>query len=242
MFISSSENFSSHIAGKCADLINQAYDQYDMNSDPAHWQLQRYAYIEDFWGNPKGFSKGLEPFGFVATDIDNPKIAYIVFRGTSSVEDWMTNAAVSQEDHAWGKVESGFNELYLQLSRTILPAIAALKPFKVYVCGHSLGGALATLCAADLHLSKEIDTIVAMYSFASPRVGDSSFSKNFSGEIFETFRIVNTEDIVPTLPTPVLGGLNYTHVGDAICFTGNTGSIVGNHSMSGVYSDMFAHA
>ena len=39
---------------------------------------------------------------------------------------------------------------------------------KLYVAGHSLGGALATLAAARLHYSDDVN-ISSMYTFGSPR-------------------------------------------------------------------------
>lgn len=87
----------------------------------------------------------------------------------------------------------------------------------VYVTGHSLGGALATLCALDVaynfagHFSE-----LYMYSLASPRVA-VSLTDSFGyaipylgdGELFvayyqtyvpNSYRIVHASDIVPLLP------------------------------------------
>lgn len=126
---------------------------------------------------------------------------------------------------------------------------------KIYVTGHSLGGALATLATA--HIKRLIDegNISAhypiLYSFASPRVGDVEFAKAF--EKIECYRIANSEDLVPKIPLPTLlpaagrlparsgildslaKGLNkslgFQHVGLPIYFTAQKGSISGNHTL-----------
>lgn len=53
--------------------------------------------------------------------------------------------------------------------------------WRVLVTGHSLGGALATLCAYDLALHRWPEGVVApqisMYNYGSPRVGNRKFAK-----------------------------------------------------------------
>ncbi len=66
---------------------------------------------------------------------------------------------------------------------------------KVFVTGHSLGGALATL--ATCHI-KMLGYDVDLYTFASPRVGDPTFAKNF--EKLNCYRIANSEDLVTVVP------------------------------------------
>ena len=89
-----------------------------------------------------------------------------------------------------------------------------------------------------------------MYSFAGPRVGDIPFAGVFNKRVAVAWRVVNTEDIVTTVPlaTPELFSgdvphtplsmvlmlakhLNYEHVGTAVNFTTHNGSITGNHAM-----------
>ena len=91
----------------------------------------------------------------------------------------------------------------------------------------------------------------ALYSFAGPRVGDLAFAAEFNRLVTTAWRVVNTEDIVTTVPlaTPALAAgvttisvlsflnnlghnLNYEHVGSAVNFTTHTGSILGNHELS----------
>jgi hypothetical protein len=74
-------------------------------------------------------------------------------------------------------------------------------PHAIAITGHSLGGALATLCAAEnaMLYKKEI-SVQALYTFASPKVGDSGFVAAFNALDLNSWRIVNQQDIVPVLP------------------------------------------
>jgi triacylglycerol lipase len=119
------------------------------------------------------------------------------------------------------------------------PPTSTKRP-QIYVTGHSLGGALATLAAqhvADL-IGKNIISAQhpILYTFASPRVFDASFANGYSTE---TYRIFNSEDIVPKIPLLISVGISlyaksvsdYKHVGIPICFTEQKGTIQGNHIM-----------
>jgi hypothetical protein len=77
-----------------------------------------------------------------------------------------------------------------------------ISSWHVYITGHSLGGALATLFAVELSskLAKSGgQTQITMYNFGSPRVGNKQFADMYNevGEIFLDF-------------FPVLYHLNYT--------------------------------
>ena len=71
----------------------------------------------------------------------------------------------------------------------------------VWMTGHSLGAALATLAAA------RYQEVHGVYTFGSPRVGNGEFTKHFREN---AFRIVNNSDIVSTVPPPGF----YDHVGE----------------------------
>jgi acetyl esterase/lipase len=74
------------------------------------------------------------------------------------------------------------------------------RPKKVLVTGHSLGGALATLCA--LRLQKDGHGSAAVYTYASPRVGNDKFQAAFR---LKHERWVNQNDLVTQLPPELFG-------------------------------------
>jgi hypothetical protein len=81
---------------------------------------------------------------------------------------------------------------------------------RLFVLGHSLGAALAVLCAArarrELSLAAE-----GVYTFGMPRVGTPAFARAFNQVLGErTYRLVHGEDIVPTVPP---SELDFMHVG-----------------------------
>ena len=79
----------------------------------------------------------------------------------------------------------------------------------VTVCGHSLGGALATLLTLDVGLNTSCRAPTA-YTYASPRTGDHTFAGTYNAVIPASYRIANRQDLVPKLP-PILP-LPYEHV------------------------------
>ncbi|VVB01295.1 unnamed protein product [Arabis nemorensis] len=81
----------------------------------------------------------------------------------------------------------------------------------VYVTGHSLGGALATLLAIELassQLAKRGEITVTMYNFGSPRVGNKKFAEVYNQKVKDSWRVVNHRDIIPTVPRL----MGYCHV------------------------------
>jgi hypothetical protein len=75
---------------------------------------------------------------------------------------------------------------------------------RIYVTGHSLGGALATLAIPDILQNTKFRTPehITLYTFASPRCGDREFATKFKETEVQHWRIANTEDFVTMLPFP----------------------------------------
>ena len=102
-----------------------------------------------------------------------------------------------------GKVHRGFKEALEEVWVDLLPYIRQLdsKGCKIWMTGHSLGAALATLCAG------RYVNVQGVYTFGSPRVGNDVFKEKYD---VNTYRIVNNDDIVARVPPPGA----YRHVGE----------------------------
>jgi Lipase (class 3) len=149
-------------------------------------------------------------FGFILEPKDNNTITYIVFRGTREKIEWINNANFSQTDE---KVSDGFREIYtyteenIRSIQSILTDVLKDKLFKVpdakiILTGHSLGGALASLAADTIGQLYEYSSqkTLYLYTFASPRVGNTAFKKMVEEKCYKCYRMFNTEDLVPQLP------------------------------------------
>lgn len=133
--------------------------------------------------------------GFVAT---TKKFVLLSFRGTNNIHDWLTDGRTAQmEDPAYpGMVHQGFaialEKTWAQI-RNLLPQPGDNR--LLWVTGHSLGGALATL--AGCRLVNEGIPVLAVYTFGCPRLGNPEF---YSGYRTVNYRFVNNNDIVPHVP------------------------------------------
>lgn len=87
---------------------------------------------------------------------------------------------------------------------------------RLYITGHSLGGALATMLAAALAHKLWPEPVV--YTFGAPRVGNRGFAALYDYKIPKTFRYVHGTDLIPRVPWQ-LG--RYRHCG-ILCYI-NTG-------------------
>ncbi len=147
----------------------------------------------------------------------NNDFVIVAFRGTESrkregkddirdiVEDIKADADIRLVDSGKkGKVHRGFNEALDEIWDELSAYIHDLhnKGRDVWITGHSLGAALATLAAFRFHPVK------GLYTFGSPRVGDSGFCKNYP---VTSYRFENNNDIVCKVPPPMPG--LYSHVG-----------------------------
>lgn len=92
-----------------------------------------------------------------------------------------------------GRVHSGFKGALGEVWGMLLPEIEALheQGLKIWLAGHSLGAALATL-AVD-----RLAHVQGLYTFGSPRVGDREFAARFR---VPSFRLVNGRDFAARMP------------------------------------------
>jgi triacylglycerol lipase len=148
----------------------------------------------------------------------NSRFAIVAFRGSEIwrreehfdaqriLADLKTNIDIRLSDWAEGeRVHSGFKTAMDEIWGKLGPEIEKLETqgLKIWLTGHSLGAALATL-AAD-----RLQDVQGLYTFGSPRVGDKGFQAHFQ---VPAFRVVNGKDIVETVP----GKDPFRHIGERV--------------------------
>jgi len=204
------------LANKAGTIVNSSYDSVNID----------YKVVTTFYGNDLATDTNpargddIVSFGLILQAPNNDVV--IAIRGTDGIWEWLDDAEFLRVKCPFlagaGNTEDGFTAIYNSFRTTPDPAsarlVAALPslPFNkpigaVTICGHSLGGALATLLALDVVANTAMKS-VSVYTYASPRVGDPSFADTYNQVVPNTFRIANRMDLVPKLPLPPF----YEHV------------------------------
>jgi acetyl esterase/lipase len=112
----------------------------------------------------------------------------------------------SRVEHTCGRVGNGFYGAYGDVRTAVRDFVNSNKDKTVYVVGHSLGGAIATIAAQDLAkegLTKK-DKLF-LFSYGSPAAGDDGFTRGMEEAIpaEHRCRLVVHNDLVPwTLDAP----------------------------------------
>ena len=135
----------------------------------------------------------------------NDETVIVSFRGTemksfSALHEIRTDLdTIPVPFDGGGKVHRGFlaglEEIWSGEDglKAFLDSLLADKPERpLWICGHSLGGALATLCLA------RIPRAAGAYVYGSPRVGDQAFMDLLEDRPF--FRIEHARDPIPMVP------------------------------------------
>ncbi|MEO6877192.1 MAG: lipase family protein, partial [Gemmatimonadaceae bacterium] len=147
-------------------------------------------------------------------------IVYVVFRGSRGEKkgeanpmgagwgatatgqvvnlDWRTNFNTRQDTPPWHtgvKVHAGFLEIYSSVRAEIHATIKAYLEkdahSAVIVTGHSLGAALATVCAHDLECAGVCKPVCM--PFCSPRVGNLAFARDYNSRIADDTTVMWSE-------------------------------------------------
>lgn len=156
----------------------------------------------------------------------NESSIVVAFRGTRERNDWeITNLKFFPErlrdcdDCGQVSVHRGFQQALNYIDRTSglngLSAITSilsplLEERQLFITGHSLGGALATLFAVKLRakIGEVASAKTNIVSFGAPPVGGGSFSDYYGALSDRTIRVVNRGDPVPFLHPP-----GFQHIG-----------------------------
>ena len=122
---------------------------------------------------------------------------WVAIEGSDESVDWRRNLEMlytSSDTHA------GFENYSTRLMAEMLAAGTSFDSRKrLILCGHSLGGAVATIIAS--HLQPSFPHL-GLITFGSPRPGGRRFRDRFQ---VPHLRYVHGDDIVPHLPSNLLG-------------------------------------
>lgn len=226
-----------------ADAIQAAYNYYDNGTAIAlpGYKIGPSIYVYE------AFSKTF--FGYVATGTPSSSIAphnLVVFRGTRTTEEasydlqWDLTAC-TLGGNPCGNAASGQYKFYTgawpgetSLSASMLAAVASFgdPSLPIYVCGHSLGGGVATLAALDIVQSSGYPAASPiMYTYGGLHVGDATFAGVFASGVQAAFRVVNLADFVPQLTGLSADDTSYVHVGQQWWFISYSQYLWQNHSL-----------
>ena len=135
--------------------------------------------------------------------LTNPSELLVTFRGSESVRDWLINMFAMMVRYDDFMVHAGFLASWCSVDLQVVDAIDKYmqnldaKLDGIVVAGHSLGSAMATLCALDLHRVRP-QYKVRLTTFAGPRVGNYAMTKRLAA--LQPMTICHHGDFVPLLP------------------------------------------
>lgn len=129
-------------------------------------------------------------------------VLVVAFRGTdiAQLADVWTDLDYEKIETELGEVHKGFYEASQALMRSVVAAIEHREhPKHIWLTGHSLGGAIATLTMRQLEMQGH--RVSGLVTFGQPRVGDREFTKAMNQRLgTRMLRIINEDDVVASLP------------------------------------------
>jgi triacylglycerol lipase len=204
--------FDFHPAANAYDPLNALW--LGRAAELAYDERTRIADVTARWGFGRlAFFSGLSTQAFLATNED---MWILAFRGTEPDRpaDILTDARIALQP--WrdvGRIHRGFSRALDEIWNEVVAEVrhGLDRPRKLWITGHSLGGALAVLAAAEFQASDLAVDLQGVYTFGQPRVSDAPFAAWFDATLTgRVVRHVNFRDYVTMIP---LLAMRYRHVG-----------------------------
>jgi len=129
----------------------------------------------------------------------SPGCPVVLFAGSNDFKDWGLNADCDHVPfYGMGDVHEGFLRAFAKILPQLLEELGMFD--KVAFAGHSQGGAIATIAAAEFwHRGYDVPWV---YTFGSPRPASKKFKESYDiaglGDV--TYRIVVGYDVVVRMP------------------------------------------
>jgi hypothetical protein len=194
------------------DAACSVQDRYDRNIRffARHYNLQGWKMT---LATARDIDKDVEGFVFFHDDYDDVIVA---FRGSEvneepgAFQDWVrTNANIFPKyfagRHVQGNVHQGFLEAMHGIWHPNESGLIrifndhGLWNRRIWLTGHSMGGALAALIG--MRLADEEQPVAGIYTYGAPKLGKSDFQWGYNQILSRiTFQFINPHDPVPRLP------------------------------------------
>ena len=209
--------YSDRMAWVLASMCHLVYDRFEDGGKTKALLLKKlggggFKWIEGF----SSTETGTQAFLVVK---DDRSYAVLAFRGTEkNWRDIQTDILARRIKTPKGKIHVGFKNAFTSVEQDIKKCLARVEGIPLYITGHSLGGALATVATQILEWDARFaDQIAACYTFGSPRVGNDEYDSSIKSMFY---RVVNTTDVVTIVPLLLMG---FVHVGDVRFLLRNMG-------------------
>ena len=147
--------------------------------------------------------------GYVAVS-HTVKVIAIAFRGSECLSQAFsvfveTLLSPKEAFLSKGKVQTywkrGFETLWPSMESKVKALVADNPSYKIWVTGHSLGGAMASLASAWLsYYNIASREKIISYTFGMPRVGNYKYALEHDRLVGNSWRVVNYDDAVPHFP------------------------------------------
>lgn len=160
--------------------------------------------------------------------VDYPMIS---FSGTQNLRH-VLNYDLNFLESEWkpkGKVHSGFVKRSIKLMEKIEYFIEENDDF--ILSGHSLGGAVAVLCASRITTNGK--NVVGVYTFGTPKIGNEDFKEYYIDQNLweKTKNYVTPRDFVKKLPPFI-----YKNIGDEIELYSSEKNLLTSHDIKTYYN------
>ncbi|MBD1875420.1 lipase family protein [Nodosilinea sp. FACHB-131] len=162
----------------------------------------------------------------------------LVFKGTQQLSDWKTNLKIRLKEFTvladqeavppTGRVHRGFLDAWQSVEKQVVYYLKKWRTpeTKLWVTGHSLGGALAAV--ATISLETQGFEVSGLYTFGQPRVADWKLVNYMNARMGDRIvRYANNNDIVPMIPPQIIPWVPtrvYGHMGQFRYFN-NSGNL-----------------
>eukprot|EP01083_Nonionella_stella_P190648 706020_1 len=229
-YVAQTQRYDPHEA---QTALYYAYGAYCNASKLIQWSCKWCDYVHNFTIARDGVIIGDTLQAYVGYDSYLERIVVSFGGMDQNVEDWIDTLDVAQTHYPLPEsylasesyIHTGFlgawkDMMVLGLNSSLQSILADYPHSAILLTGHSTSAAVAQIAALELKRSHSVGAI-HIITFGSPRWCTKSVANYFDDIMNSSWRIVNKNDIVPSIPYMKMGDYGYYHTSTQIHYTGN---------------------